>query len=303
MTTQKNAAVGDRSTNEELVQRLQEGDASAAEKLLRQNSGYLTVLTKQYDKAVRGPSPEEDLKQEGAMALLKAAEQFKPSMGNRFLTYATPAIKAAMRDCAVRNALPLTIPTGRYHQLRQVLRLMAEKEKASEAELLPCIMERIQVSESVARSLLLESRTLFQSYDLGDQVFVVSCGGDPAKAYDRQMRRKLLFQRMEEVLSPRELNLVRCYLGIGQPEEQGMTFQELAIRLNYNGPSGAEKAYKRAIRKLKRHLHGGAYGRWLDIQRALWEAQREAGEESGCCTPKRPGQYDGAIYQAPAVLL
>ena len=55
MTTQKNAAVGDRSTNEELVQRLQEGDASAAEKLLRQNSGYLTVLTKQYDKAVRGP--------------------------------------------------------------------------------------------------------------------------------------------------------------------------------------------------------------------------------------------------------
>ena len=300
MTTQKNAAVGDRSTNEELVQRLQEGDASAAEKLLRQNSGYLTVLTKQYDKAVRGPSPEEDLKQEGAMALLKAAEQFKPSMGNRFLTY---AIKAAMRDCAARNALPLTIPTGRYHQLRQVLRLMAEKEKASEAELLPCIMERIQVSESVARSLLLESRTLFQSYDLGDQVFVVSCGGDPAKAYDRQMRRKLLFQRMEEVLSPRELNLVRCYLGIGQPEEQGMTFQELAIRLNYNGPSGAEKAYKRAIRKLKRHLHGGAYGRWLDIQRALWEAQREAGEESGCCTPKRPGQYDGAIYQAPAVLL
>ena len=303
MTTQKNAAVGDRSTNEELVQRLQEGDASAAEKLLRQNSGYLTVLTKQYDKAVRGPSPEEDLKQEGAMALLKAAEQFKPSMGNRFLTYATPAIKAAMRDCAARNALPLTIPTGRYHQLRQVLRLMAEKEKASEAELLPCIMERIQVSESVARSLLLESRTLFQSYDLGDQVFVVSCGGDPAKAYDRQMRRKLLFQRMEEVLSPRELNLVRCYLGIGQPEEQGMTFQELAIRLNYNGPSGAEKASKRAIRKLKRHLHGGAYGRWLDIQRALWEAQREAGEESGCCTPKRPGQYDGAIYQAPAVLL
>ena len=300
MTTQKNAAVGDRSTNEELVQRLQEGDASAAEKLLRQNSGYLTVLTKQYDKAVRGPSPEEDLKQEGAMALLKAAEQFKPSMGNRFLTY---AIKAAMRDCAARNALPLTIPTGRYHQLRQVLRLMAEKEKASEAELLPCIMERIQVSESVARSLLLESRTLFQSYDLGDQVFTVSCGGDPAKAYDRQMQRRLLFRRIEEVLSPRELNLVRCHLGIGQPEEQGMTFQELAIRLNYNGPSGAEKAYKRAIRKLKRHLHGGAYGRWLDIQRALWEAQREAGEESGCCTPKRPGQYDGAIYQAPAVLL
>ena len=283
MTTQKNAAVGDRSTNEELVQRLQEGDASAAEELLRQNSGYLTVLAKQYDKTVRGPSLEEDLKQEGAMAILKAAEQFDPSMGNRFLTYATPAIQAAMRDCAAGSALPLTIPSGRYHQLRQVLRFMAEDEKASEAELLSRIVEKLQVSEPVARSLLLESRTLFQSYDLGDQVFTVSCGGDPAKAYDRQMRRKLLFQRIEEVLSPRELNLVRCHLGIGQPEERGMTFQELAIQLNYNGPSGAEKA----IKKLKRHLHGGAYGRWLDIQRALQEAQREAGQESGSCTSQK----------------
>ena len=287
MTTQKNAAARDRPTNEELVQRLQGGDPSAAEELLRQNSGYLTVLAKQYDKTVRGPSLEEDLKQEGALALLKAAEQFDPSMGNRFLTYATPAIQAAMRDCAAGSALPLTIPSGRYHQLRQVLRFMAEDEKESEAELLSRIVEKLQVSEPVARSLLLESRTLFQSCDLGDQVFTVSCGGDPAEAYDRQMRRKLLFRRIKEVLSPRELNLVRCHLGIGQPEERGMTFQELAIRLNYNGPSGAEKAYKKTIRKLKQHLHGGAYGRWLDIQRSLREAQREAGEESGYCTPQR----------------
>ena len=76
----------------------------------------------------------------------------------------------------------------------------------------------------------------------GDDVFSFSCGGDPAVAYDRMMRRTLLMQRMEEVLTPRELNLVRSYLGIGQPDEVGLTFQELAIRLNYNGPSGAEKA-------------------------------------------------------------
>ena len=160
-------------------------------------------------------------------------------------------------------------------------------KKASEAELLSRIVEKLQVSEPVARSLLLESRTLFQSYDFGDRVFTVSCGGDPAKAYGRQMQMRLLFQRIGEVLSPRELNLVRCHLGIGQPEEQGMTFQELAIRLNYNGPSGAEKAYKNAIRKVKQHLHGGAYGRWLDIQQTLQEAQREAGRESTPYTPQK----------------
>lgn len=287
MTKQSVSAAGDSPTNEELVQRLQEGDASAAEELLCQNSSYLTMLAKQYDKTVRGPSLGEDLKQEGALTLLKAAEQFDPTMENRFLTYATPIIQAAMRDCAARSALPLAVPTGRYHQLRQVLRLMAEKEKASETELLPRIMESLQVSEPVARALLRESRTLFQSYELGDQVFTVSCGGDPAKAYGRQMQMRLLFQRIEEVLSPRELNLVRCHLGIGQPGEQGMTFQELAIRLNYNGHSGAEKAYKKAIRKLKQHVHGGAYGRWLDIQWALQEAQRKVGEDSDYCTPQK----------------
>lgn len=87
-------------------------------------------------------------------------------------------------------------------------------------------------------------------------------------------------------MTPRDLNLVRCYLGIGQPDEQGMTFQELAVWLNYNGPSGAEKVYKSAIRKLKRHLHGGDYGAWLDIQRTLREAQREAGREAEYGSPQ-----------------
>ena len=79
---------------------------------------------------------------------------------------------------------------------------------------------------------------------------------------------------------------MRCYLGIGQPNEQGMTFQELAIRLNYNGPSGAEKAYKSAIRKLRKQLNGGAYGQWLSIQKAIQAARREASREIGYRSPQ-----------------
>ena len=112
-------------------------------------------------------------------------------------------------------------------------------------------------------------------------MFSVSCGGDPAVSYDRLMRRTLLMQRMEEVLTPRELNLVRNYLGFDQPDGACMTFQELAIRLNYNGPSGAEKAYKAALRKLKRDLYGGAYGRWLSAQKAINKARAEAEADPG----------------------
>ena len=98
------------------------------------------------------------------------------------------------------------------------------------------------------------------------------------------MHRTLLMQRMEEVLTPRELNLVRSYLGIGQPNEVGLTFQELAIRLNYNGPSGAEKAYKAALRKLKRDLYSG----WLSAQKAIRAAEAEAEQDAGhYTTPQR----------------
>ena len=100
--------------------------------------------------------------------------------------------------------------------------------------------------------------------------------------------RTLLMQRMEEVLTSRELNLVRSYLGIGQPDEIGMTFLELAIYLNYNGPSGAEKAYKSALRTLKKDLYGGAYGRWLSAQKAIRAAKAEAEQDAGYdATPQR----------------
>ena len=97
-------------------------------------------------------------------------------------------------------------------------------------------------------AMALGYRTLFCVRQLDDDVFSVSCGGDPAVAYDRLMRRTLLMQRMEEVLTPRELNLVRSCLGIGQPDEVGMTFQELAIRLRSGSTTTAPAERRRRTR-------------------------------------------------------
>ena len=145
-------------------------------------------------------------------------------------------------------------------------------------------MRRTNVSAKTAKSLLNDYQTLFCVQQLGDDVFSVSCGGDPAVAYDCRIRGTLLLQRMEEVLTPRELNLVCSYLGIGQPDDAGMTFQELAIRLNYNGSSGAEKACNTALRKLKKDLYTGAYGQWLSVQKAIRVAISEAEMDAGCYT-------------------
>ena len=277
MTKNMYTVAGDGPCNEELALRIQAGDKNAAERLVSQNEGYLTDLARAYT-----PWREmEDLKQEAALALLDAAGRFDPAYGTKLLTYATPAIEAALSDYAARYSSSLSIPISRGSQLRTVAHLCAEAQNTSEAELTKAVCEKLKVSSKSAEALLKEYQALCGARQLGDDVFSVSCGGDPAVAYDRLMRRTLLIQRMEEVLTPRELNLVRSYLGIGQPDEGGMTFQKLAIYLNYNGPSGAEKAYKAALRKLKKDLYGGAYGRWLSAQNAIRAAKAEVERDAG----------------------
>ena len=271
------AAAGDCPGNEELVLWMRSGDKNAAELLVSQNEGYITKLAREY-----APWCElEDLKQEGALALLEAARRFDPAYGTKLLTYATPMIEAALSDYAAQYSSALSIPASRYNQLRRVAHLCAEIQDTSDTELVKAVCEGLNVSVKVAESLIKEYRTLFYVRQLGDDVFSVSCGGDPAVAYDHLMRRTLLLQQIENMLTPRELNLVCSYLGIGQPDDTGMTFQELAIRLNYNGPSGAEKAYKAALRKLKKNLYAGAYGQWLSAQEAIRKARAEAETDSG----------------------
>ena len=284
MTKNMYTVSGDGPCNEELALRMQAGDKNAAERLVSQNEGYLTDLARAYT-----PWCEmEDLKQEAALALLDAARHFDPVYGTKLLTYATPVMEAALSDYAAQHSSSLSIPISRSSQLRTVARLCAEAQDASETELTKAVCEKLKVSSKAAETLLKEYHALYRARQLGDDVFSVSCGGDPAVAYDRLMRRTLLIQRVEEVLTPRELNLVRSYLGIGQSDGVGMTFQELAIYLNYNGPSGAEKAYKAALRKLKKNLYGGAYGRWLSAQKAIRAAKAEVEQAAGHdTTPQR----------------
>ena len=229
-------AAGDCPGNEKLVLRMQSGDRNAAELLISQNEGYLTKLAREYTSWCE----LEDLKQEGALALLDAARRFDSAYGTKLLTYATPAMEAAMMDHAAQYSSSLSIPASRYNQLRRVAHLCAEVQGTADTGLVKAVCGELNVSAKTAKSLLNDYQTLFCVRQLGDDVFSVSCGGDPTVAYDHLMRRMLLMQRMEQVLTPRELNLVRSYLGIGQRDDDGMTFQELAIRLNYNGPSGAE---------------------------------------------------------------
>ena len=209
------------------------------------------------------------------MALLDAAKKFDPSYGAKLLTYATPAIESAMIDFGCCVSTTLAVPTGRYRKLRRIAHICAEAQDESEAALVHDICEKLNVSKKAATELLKDFLTIYHVGEFKDDMFD-SDRGDPAKGYDRYMREIFVLQMIEDILSPRELNVVKCYLGIGQPNGEGMTFQKLAIQLNYNDESGAKKVYDRAINKLKKGLSSSVYGQWKALQQSICDARAEA---------------------------
>ena len=152
MTKNMYTVAGDGPCNEELALRMQAGDKNAAGRLVSQNEGYLTDLARAYTPWCE----TEDLKQEAALALLDAARRFDPAYGTRLLTYATPAIEAALSDYAAQYSSSLSIPISRSSQLRTVARLCAEAQDASETELTKAVCEKLRVSSKAAEALLKE---------------------------------------------------------------------------------------------------------------------------------------------------
>ena len=105
-------------SNEELALRIQDGDPQVAPFLLSQSEGYLTMLAASYCEQFSQDFLVDDLKQEGALALLDAAQWFDSSMGIKLLTYATSAIETSMRDCVAQSSFSLSLPLDRYRRLR-----------------------------------------------------------------------------------------------------------------------------------------------------------------------------------------
>ena len=264
-------------TNEELVEHVRGGDADSIEKLLQNNQEYLYKLARRLSN---NPDVIEDLVQEGSIAILDAAGSYNLTQGVMFLTYATPFIHKAMRNFMARMSLPMAIPTARYSQLRRVNYLVAkfqmEKENISPQDLLLTVCREMNVSEKVVRGLLWDFSTVFQEVVLNEQweQSVPCIEADPAKVYEQKLLSKCIQIAFAE-LAPRERVLIQQYLGFDGEHDDGMTFQELAVLLNYNGHSSAEKAYNRAAKSLRQVIYAGRYGEYMWAKQSIARAERK----------------------------
>lgn len=93
-------------TNEALCLAYQAGDRQAAEQLYLANYPFIRSIALAYSRRYPGLWMDaDDFTQEGAIALLRAAETYSPGTNATFLTYARRIIHNAIRD-VLRKALP-----------------------------------------------------------------------------------------------------------------------------------------------------------------------------------------------------
>lgn len=89
--------------NERLCALAKSGNEAALNQLVENNLPFInstaySIWNLRSDMSRFWGLMPDDLAQEGAMALVKCVEHFDPNLGNKFLTYAAPAIRNAMLD-------------------------------------------------------------------------------------------------------------------------------------------------------------------------------------------------------------
>ena len=117
------------SATAELLRAAQEGDKTACERIVEENSGLVWSVVQRYQG--RG-AEREDLYQLGCLGLLKAIRGFNFDYGTCFSTYAVPKIAGEIRRF-LRDDGPLKVGRGVRERAQEVYnarrRLQQELEK------------------------------------------------------------------------------------------------------------------------------------------------------------------------------
>lgn len=90
--------------NEEIIERIRMGDKGAEEEIVESNKALIFKIIKDYYYASSNPMDMEDVFQAGCLGLLKAVKNFKPEMGNKFVTYAYYLIRGEVQRISEEHA-------------------------------------------------------------------------------------------------------------------------------------------------------------------------------------------------------
>ncbi len=246
-----------------LARSIAAGDADARATLIRSNLKLGVKIARDY--MGKGLSME-DLIGEGNLGLIRAAEEFDPSFGTRFSTYASYWIKMAIRDGLTNSSSTIRLPA-------HIVKLMAKWRKAERqlcrefgfaptaeqvAVTLGLTDSQLEMIEQArrARGMQMEAGGGDEdgSWSPDELADTHAVAGDSLEADDE---RQVLRRRLGE-LDERERAVV--VLRFGLEGEAPLTLREVGQRVGLTR-EWVRKIEARAIRKLGHSTTAGATSR------------------------------------------
>lgn len=238
----------------ELGHRIQQGDQKALDKLVTANLRFVISVAKQYqNKGI----PLVDLIQHGNCGLIKAAHEWDPDKGIKFISYAVWWIRQAITyEISGRNRT-IRLPMNQVTYLNKINKVTEhfEQEFGRKPSLEELSAETKLPIDKISFTLAYNTKSIsletpFKDEDVGCLLDVIP--NENSEATDESLVKDNKTQKLKEVLnklSPRESDVLKMSYGLGMSP---MTFDEIAIHFGV-GYERIRQIQHEAVEKIKIH--------------------------------------------------
>lgn len=238
----------------ELAAKIRQGDQAARDKLVKANLRFVISVANQYQHS--GIS-KEDLVEEGCIGLIKAAEKFDESRGNKFITYAADWIRQSIGQAIANQGNIVRIPINQVEMNNKIAKASQKFEQETERK--PSnkeLAQMLDVTEEKIEEALKSNSRLFsldapisnhESKTLLDEV----PNADAAPTDERLIRESLKheLQLLMNCLNKREMIVMRAVYGL---DDKVMTYEEIGEQLGL-ARERVRQIKKGAVRKLRKN--------------------------------------------------
>lgn len=237
----------------DLVERAQNGDGQAFEKLVKSNLRFVIKIARQYRHY---GIPLSDLISEGNIGLMKAIEQFKPDKGFRLITYAVWWIRQFILKAISGHSGMVNIPKNKYWQFRKIRKELNHFEQLHERKPEPHELKKLMdLSNDELEEFYsgLVSGGSHQSLynEEGEEMEWKFETGNNFNTLTDKIQQESLNKELDLILSRltgMEEQVVRLYFGFDDRAEYSL--DEIAVQLGVPS-SKVRRLRESAIRKLR----------------------------------------------------
>jgi RNA polymerase primary sigma factor len=262
--------ISDPEEERRLARRAQQGDQTAAERLVTANLRFVISYVKKYQGHGLDLSELVAIGNEG---LLKAVKKFDPDQGVKFISYAVWWVRQAVLKALAEQTRSVRIPLNQNSALIRMGRaetILSQvlKRDPTDAELAKLLDESPEEVRS-ARQLTTSEVSLDAPVDRSDRdasTFgerFVATDDDIEESTDSKLMREHIDRALRQHLTPRERKILYLYYGLDETTE-AMTLERIGELLGVTRER-IRQIRERAFEKLRESPEGTALAGFWNV--------------------------------------